>query len=265
MGAACTMLLAPFAVNGYKLTAARQAEGAALAKAEDNNPSTTSAAESADQQLAMQSDIQSMMGDATLKNRSGHEYEVTDGSMKIAHEPIERKIDSLPQESPEPSWIPTPTPSPTPAPTPTPTPVPEFVWIDGLKPMTQREYSAYQNIQGWNYIGSAAAGGSWGYTGGMCTWYVYNARVNAGLGLSNSLGAASQWAYTAQAQGYWVDHTPTVGAAAVSPSQNHVMFVEKVFADGSIQISEGGWNYSAYVYNRRVISAGTASYFFYIH
>ncbi len=265
-GATCLLFIAPFAAHGFAKTVL-ESEAQALEQAALAGTSADASVlnDSAQELVDMQDDVAKLMGDQTLKNRNGHELEPEETPVQTSRELVVPKVETLPQVDVEPEWIPTPTPSPTPAPTPTPTPVPEYIYLDGLKPMTQREYRAYQNIQGWNYIGSSAASGSWGYTGGMCTWYVYNARVNSGLGLSNSLGAASQWAYTARAQGYWVDNTPAVGAVAVNSSANHVMFVEKVYSDGSILISEGGWNYSAYVYNRRVLSAGTARGLTYIH
>ncbi len=155
--------------------------------------------------------------------------------------------------------------APTAAPTTTAAPAPQKYYVDGLRPMSPEEYRVYTNLKGWNLIGSRAARGSGGYTGGGCTWYAYNARINAGKRLPNNLGNARNWAANARAMGYYVDRYPTVGAVAVNVSGNHVMFVERVFANGSIQVSEGGWNYRYFNYNRRTISARAASGFLYIH
>ncbi len=144
-------------------------------------------------------------------------------------------------------------------------PEPDWIYIDGLMPMTQEEYNIYSLCDGYYYIGASAASGSWGYTGGWCTWYVYNARNNAGKYLPNNLGNADSWPYNAAAMGYRVDYSPEVGAVACDPGNMHVMFVEKVYDDGSILVSEGGWGYSPYSYNKRHMSAWRAGSFQYIH
>lgn len=140
-----------------------------------------------------------------------------------------------------------------------------LVYIDGYKPMTQEEYRIFSLCDGNYYIGDTAADGSWGYDAGWCTWYVYNARINSGKYIPNNLGSADTWPYYAEADGFRVDNTPEVGAAGCDPGNDHVFFVEAVYDDGSILISEGGWNYSAFVYNKRVLSAGEASCYLYIH
>lgn len=118
------------------------------------------------------------------------------------------------------------------------------------------------NLSG--YIGSVSQPGSGYYSAGWCTWYVYNARYAIGRPLPTYLGAADSWPYRAAAAGYVVNNTPAVGAV-IYMGNMHVAFVEAVYGDGSILISEGGWNYTAFGYNKRVISAGSTGYYSYIH
>jgi surface antigen len=70
------------------------------------------------------------------------------------------------------------------------------------------------------------------YTPGYCTWYVKNRRPD----LPNNLGNAYTWVSNAAAQGIPTGATPAVGA--VGQRGNHVVYVESVNADGSVNISE---------------------------
>ncbi len=140
----------------------------------------------------------------------------------------------------------------TPAPTPQATEAPT------------NNYYAPGNLNLSGYVGSVAQPGSGFYGAGWCTWYVYNARYAIGRPLPTNLGAADSWPYRAAAAGLVVNNTPAVGAA-IYMGNMHVAFVEAVYEDGSILISEGGWNYSPFVYNKRVISASATGYYSYIH
>lgn len=125
-------------------------------------------------------------------------------------------------------------------------------------------YYAPGNINYSGYIGSIAQPGSNYYGAGWCTWYVYNARYAIGRPIPRNLGNADTWVSRAAAAGYLINNTPAVGAVIYMGS-NHVAFVEAVYADGSILISEGGWNWAPFVYNKRVISSGSVGYYSYIH
>lgn len=84
---------------------------------------------------------------------------------------------------------------------------------------------------------TASYDGSNTYDYGYCTWYVKNRR---GASLPNSLGNANTWYSRAQAQGMAVGSTPRAGAVGTTTrgALGHVVYVESVNADGSINISE---------------------------
>jgi surface antigen len=81
------------------------------------------------------------------------------------------------------------------------------------------------------------------YAWGNCTWWAAIRRSQIGEPIPNSWGNAATWAVRAQADGYFVDHTPTYGAIMQIPNVDnglgHVAFVESVNpTDGSWTISE---------------------------
>lgn len=109
---------------------------------------------------------------------------------------------------------------------------------------------------------AAINGGAWG----NCTYYVYNRVAQLGKPIqSPAMGHAFMWSDSARSMGYNVSHTPKTGTVAVfrqgvagsDPTYGHVAFVEKVFADGSVLVSEmnvQGLN----VISTRIISASDA-------
>ena len=109
---------------------------------------------------------------------------------------------------------------------------------------------------------AAINGGAWG----NCTYYVYNRVAQLGRPIpSPSMGHAYMWSNSARSMGYSVSRTPKTGTIAVfsqgvagsDPTYGHVSFVEKVFSDGSILVSEmnvQGLN----VISTRIISASDA-------
>lgn len=92
------------------------------------------------------------------------------------------------------------------------------------------------------------------YDPGQCTWYVKNRKPS----LPNDLGDASNWLFSAQARGMATGTTPRIGA--VGWTSGHVVFVESVNDDGTVNVSDmngryipyeiGHWTYPAskYVY-----------------
>ena len=104
------------------------------------------------------------------------------------------------------------------------------------------------------------------YAEGNCTWYAYERRKELGNPVSSGLGNANTWD-DRSSTGY--DHTPSFGAVLVDNGgwYGHVAIVENVDEEGNITISEmnnyayGGWN----IVNTRVISAGQAVLYNYIH
>jgi LysM repeat protein len=107
---------------------------------------------------------------------------------------------------------------------------------------------------------SASFGGGNTYDYGYCTWYVKNRR---GASLPNGLGNANTWYYRAQAMGMAVGSTPRAGAVGTTTrgSLGHVVYVESVNADGSINISE--MNYQGFgVTSYRTTSASEFMYIY---
>lgn len=75
------------------------------------------------------------------------------------------------------------------------------------------------------------------YDYGYCTWYVKNRR---GASIPNGLGNANTWYSRAAGMGMAVGSTPKPGAVGTTTrgSLGHVVYVESVNSDGSINISE---------------------------
>lgn len=94
------------------------------------------------------------------------------------------------------------------------------------------------------------------YAYGYCTWYVATRRY-----VPNMLGNANQWPYNAPRAGLGVGSTPRAGAAGVTRSGNHVVYIERV--EGStVFYSEmngpAGWG-------RVNTGSGPASRFIYVY
>ncbi len=112
-------------------------------------------------------------------------------------------------------------------------------------------------------FGNTAIYGYNGYVPGYCTWYVANKRMQIGRPVPANLGNAATWDNYAP-QGW--DRTPRAGAAVVTAEYGagHVVFVEKVNADGSVLISEMNRR-RLYEVSTRVWSATEAKSYKYIH
>lgn len=93
----------------------------------------------------------------------------------------------------------------------------------------------------------SSAGNTYGY--GWCTWYAKERRPD----LPNNLGNGGSWTANAAAQGIPTGSAPRAGA--IAETTGHVAYVESVNGDGTMTISEMGWNYSPGVYNVRTVSA----------
>lgn len=100
------------------------------------------------------------------------------------------------------------------------------------------------------------------YGAGWCTWWVADQRAAWGIPIPNTWGNAITWLGRAQAQGYATGYAPAVGAIAYFPGANHVAFVEAVHGNGTVTISEMGYGFSAWGFNRRTISASSAIYIY---
>ena len=98
------------------------------------------------------------------------------------------------------------------------------------------------------------------YAPGNCTWYVKNRR---GASIPNTLGNANTWFARAQAAGMSTGYTPRAGAVGTTTagSLGHVVYVESVNGDGTVNISE--MNYGGlYNMNYRTVSASEFAYIY---
>lgn len=102
--------------------------------------------------------------------------------------------------------------------------------------------------------------GSNTYDYGYCTWYVKNRR---GASIPNGLGNANTWQSRAAGMGMATGSTPRAGAVGTTTrgSLGHVVYVESVNKDGSINISE----MNAPTWGKTTYRTAAASEFVYIY
>lgn len=93
------------------------------------------------------------------------------------------------------------------------------------------------------------------YTAGYCTSYTKDRRPD----LPNNLGNANTWVSRAASQGIATGSTPRAGA--IGQQGNHVVYIEGVNGDGTVNVSEMNYR-DLYVISRRTVPA---SYFRYIY
>ena len=110
------------------------------------------------------------------------------------------------------------------------------------------------------------------YLYGWCAWYAFEQRAALGKPVSNMWGDANNWAANASADGFTVSNSPSVGAIAQSyagsngaGASGHVAIVESIHGDGSITVSEMGWNGSVGTATYRTIPASQVSSHNFIH
>ncbi|EOH92421.1 hypothetical protein UAW_03086 [Enterococcus haemoperoxidus ATCC BAA-382] len=100
--------------------------------------------------------------------------------------------------------------------------------------------SDFKEYTGETYSGSEA------YAAGNCTQYVYNRIVQLDGSVETTMGNGMDWGSTGKANGYEVSNKPKAGTAVsfqptvagADGTYGHVAFVEHVYDDGSILISE---------------------------
>lgn len=133
----------------------------------------------------------------------------------------------------------------------------------GEAPATVRfSYPTY----GFRFGGGAVYGYN-GYDYGYCTWYAANRRAEVGKPVPANLGNASTWKVLAQRAGIPVGNTPQKYAVIWTPPRDyygHVGFVEEVYPDGSVLISEmntRGWG----VRSEKVLTPAQAAGYSYIY
>jgi flagellum-specific peptidoglycan hydrolase FlgJ len=100
--------------------------------------------------------------------------------------------------------------------------------------------SDFKDYSGETFSGAEA------YAEGNCTQYVYNRIVQLGGYVETTMGNGMDWGATGKANGYEVSNKPKAGTAVsfqptvagADGTYGHVAFVEHVYEDGSILISE---------------------------
>lgn len=119
-----------------------------------------------------------------------------------------------------------------------------------------------------------SVGGS-AYPARQCTLWAYIRRSQLSLPVGSYMGNGGDWDNTARSLGYLVNNTPHVGAAMVfergqyvngwyaSSAYGHVAVVERVNADGSVLISEGGTGFATFPAYETVYNAGNYTYIHY--
>lgn len=135
--------------------------------------------------------------------------------------------------------------------------------------------SSSSSSSGSGSVSSGTVGHATGDVGNMypfsqCTWWAYIRRHQLGLPVGSYFGNGGDWASSARALGYKVNHTPSVGAiVSFAPGQNgsnaqygHVAIVERVNSDGSIYTSNCGAVMQGRIYYQTVYNA---SAYWYIH
>jgi len=103
------------------------------------------------------------------------------------------------------------------------------------------------------------------YDYGYCTYWAALRRMQVGHPIPNSWGNANTWGIRAAADGYVVDHTPSVGAIMQTDAYEwgHVAYVESVnSSNGSWTISEMNWIGWDEVDNRTLPSVEDLFYYF---
>lgn len=98
-----------------------------------------------------------------------------------------------------------------------------------------------------------------GYAAGNCTYYGKSRRPD----LPNNLGNANQWLYNAQARGIPTGNQPRAGAIGVTSRgyYGHVIYVESVNGDGTINISDMNYR-NLYEVTYRTVNASNFSYIY---
>lgn len=95
----------------------------------------------------------------------------------------------------------------------------------------------------------------WGYLIGECTSYAAWKRMSTGRPVPRGLGNANTWGVRASGMGLSVNSNPRPGDVMVMPyfgGYGHVAYVEAVYGNGSVLISE--YNWTPYSYSTRTVN-----------
>lgn len=104
------------------------------------------------------------------------------------------------------------------------------------------------------------------YYKNQCTWYVFKKRASVGKAVPNGWGNAKYWYSKAKKAGYRLVKKPAKRAVMQSTSgtYGHVAYVETVYNNGSIKVSEYNYN-RPLAYGTRVLSKSSAAKYNYIY
>lgn len=146
----------------------------------------------------------------------------------------------------------------------------EYIVIPGGSPASARPaYNSSPAVGGvsFSWGGQSPVYGGNGYDYGYCTWWAAVRRAQIGRPVPSNLGNASTWKALAAASGLGVGSTPRTGAVIWTPPRDyygHVGFVEEVYSDGRVKVSEMntvGWGITSY----KVLSPSQAAAYSYIY
>lgn len=168
-------------------------------------------------------------------------------------------------------------PAPVPAPAPAPAPTPNNNNSGGAGGMNYAVPGNCPAGSGYCYghnTGNTVGGAA--YPSRQCTLWAYLRRSQLSLPVGSYMGNGADWANTARGLGYLVNNTPHVGAAMVFArgqsvgghwtadwQYGHVAVVERVNADGSVLISEGGTGFATFPAWETISNAGAYQYVHY--
>lgn len=123
------------------------------------------------------------------------------------------------------------------------------------------------SASGFAWGGQSPVYGGNGYDYGYCTWWAALRRSQIGRPIPSNLGNASTWKALGAAAGLGVGNAPQTGAVIWTPPRDyygHVGFVEEVYSDGRVKISEMntvGWG----VTSTKILSPAQAAAYSYIY
>lgn len=105
------------------------------------------------------------------------------------------------------------------------------------------------------------------YAPGNCTWHTANRWAAVGKSLPQNLGNAATWVSRAKLAGLETGKVPRLHAAIQTSTSGwgHVGFVEELYPDGSIRMSEMNYNWRLYALRDKIISAEEARTHNYIY
>lgn len=127
--------------------------------------------------------------------------------------------------------------------------VPEAV----LQPVSSESVKSGGAVTKSRYSAGSSAGNA--YAPGYCTWYAKQRRPD----LPNRMGNAISWVSSAAAQGFATGGIPRAGA--IGQQGNHVVYIESVNNDGTVNVSEMNYR-GVFVVSSRTVAASNFRYIY---